>query len=318
MPTAFSEITEAVNFTFLFILVISVVLLVLITALMVIFVIKYHRSRHPVPAQVESHALLEITWTVIPTILVLAMFYYGWIGYKLMRTVPEGAMEVTAVAQMWSWQFEYENGKQSAELHVPVDHPIKVNLESRDVLHSFYVPAFMVKQDVVPGMENFLWFSSPDTGRFDIFCAEYCGQRHSYMVSSVVVMPQAEFDTWVETDVTPPVAVSDKDVSDEERVARLRQIGERLSNSKGCAACHSSDGSRLVGPTYKGLFGKNETVVTDGAMRQVVVDEAYIRKSILEPTADIVEGYQPLMPPMEGLLSEEEITALVEYLKTLK
>ncbi|MFQ5510458.1 MAG: cytochrome c oxidase subunit II [Candidatus Krumholzibacteriia bacterium] len=317
MLTAFSEITEGVNFTFLFILVISVALLVLITALMVVFVIKYHRKRHPVPAQVESHALLEITWTVIPTILVLAMFYYGWIGYRLMRTPPEGAMEVTAVAQMWSWQFEYGNGKRSPELYVPVEKPVKVNLESRDVLHSFYVPAFMIKQDVVPGMENFVWFSAPDTGTYDIFCAEYCGERHSYMLSKVVVVPESEFGVWVEKDVAPPVAV-DEDVSGEERVARLRQIGERLSGTKGCIACHSTDGSPLVGPTYKGLFGKTETVITDGDARKVVVDEEYLRRSILDPTADIVDGFQPLMPPMRGLLSDDEVTALVEYLKTLK
>ncbi len=316
--TTFTEITEAVNFTFLFILIISVALLILITALMVIFVIKYHRKRHPVAAQVGSHALLEITWTVIPTILVLAMFYYGWIGYRLMRTVPEDAMPVTAVAQMWSWQFEYENGKQSSELYVPVDRPTKVNLVSQDVLHSFYVPAFMVKQDIVPGLEDFVWFSAPDTGSFDIFCAEYCGERHSYMLSRVVALPPAEFDEWMQKDVAPPPVVEDEGVGDEDPIGRLRQIGERLSSTKGCIACHSTDGTAVIGPTYKGLFGKTETVVTDGATRQVVVDEDYLRKSILDPLADMVEGFLPLMPPQEGILTDEEITALIEYIKTLR
>jgi cytochrome c oxidase subunit 2 len=198
MTRSFSNINEAVNTSFVFILIVSVILMTAITAMMVFFVIHYRKSRHPVPAHVESHAVLEAVWTIVPTFLVLAMFYYGWSGFKFMRTPPPGAMEVKAMAQMWTWQFEYENGKKSAELYVPVGKPVKVLSESRDVLHSFYVPAFMVKQDVVPGMVNFVWFESPDTGTFDIFCTEYCGQRHSYMLSKVVAVTQPEFDRWVQ------------------------------------------------------------------------------------------------------------------------
>jgi len=304
--------------TFFGILVTSVVLLVLITAAMVIFVIRYRRTRHPTPAKVESHALLEAAWTIIPTILVLIMFYYGWMGYRLMRTPPEGAMEVTAIAQMWSWQFRYENGKQSSDLYVPADQPIKVLLESRDVLHSFYVPAFMVKQDVVPGMIGFVWFESPDTGTFDIFCTEYCGQRHSFMLSKVVVVPPAEFEQWVLEDVGEFEAPDAGDMSEEQRLVLLQRTGERLSNLKGCVACHTMDGTAMVGPTYKGLFGKTETVVTDGQKREVVVDEAYIHRSILDPAADLVEGFQLLMPSQEGLITDKEITAIIEYIKTLQ
>jgi cytochrome c oxidase subunit 2 len=318
MITSFSNIADAVNTTFSMILVVSLVLLVLITFLMVLFVFKYSRKRHPTPAQVESHSLLEVTWTVIPTILVLGMFYYGWVGYKLMRTPPEGALQVTATAQMWSWQFTYENGKQSAELYAPVGQPIRVNLESRDVLHSFYVPAYMVKQDVVPGMENFVWFEPEETGTFDIFCAEYCGQRHSYMLSHVVVVPREEFDRWVEEGVEAVEVAPGEDLSEEEQLARLQRAGARLSQIKGCDACHTTDGTQLVGPTYKGLFGKTETVVTDGETRQVIVDEDYIRKSILDPAADVVEGFQPLMPSQQGMMTDEEITAVIEYLKTLE
>lgn len=318
MFSSFSDITDAVNTTFLVILVISIALLVLITFLMVFFVVRYHRKRHPTPAQVESHALLETVWTVVPTLLVLGMFYYGWVGFKLMRTPPEGAMEVKAVAQMWSWQFEYQNGKRSSELVVPVDQPIKVNLESRDVLHSLYIPAYMVKQDVVPGLEEFLWFNPPDTGTFDIFCAEYCGQRHSYMLSHVVVVEQDDFDKWIIEDVEPVDTGSGKELSEDEQLARLQRAGERLSKTRGCNACHTIDGTSLVGPTYKGLFGKTETVVTDGETREVVVDAAYIRKSILDPTADVVEGFQPLMPSQEGMMTDEEIDAIIEYLKTIE
>jgi cytochrome c oxidase subunit 2 len=316
MFTSFSDITDAVNFTFLFILVISVVLLLLITVLMVTFVIKYHRKRHPVPAQVKSHALLEIIWTVVPTLLALGMFYYGWIGYKLMRTPPPGAMEVTATARMWSWQFDYENGKQSAELYVPLGTPVKVNLESADVIHSFYVPAYMVKMDVVPGMTNFVWFEPDEEGEFDIFCAEYCGQRHSYMLSKVVVIPEREFSAWVEEGVMAQDDVSDEDLSEEDRIRRLQMRGEQIAVVKGCNACHTVDGTQLVGPSYKGLFGKTETVITDGQPREIVVDEEYIRRSILEPNADLVEGFQPLMPPQA--MTDEEIEAVIEYIKTMK
>ena len=312
---AFTDISQAVNFTFLFILVISVVLLGLITVLMIAFVIKYHRSRHPVPAQVHSHAVLEVVWTVVPTILALGMFYYGWVGFKLMRTPPPNAMEVTATGRMWSWSFDYENGKQSTELVVPAGTPVKVNLVSADVLHSFYVPAFMVKHDAVPGFENFVWFNPVDTGTYDIFCAEYCGQRHSYMLSKVRAIPEEEFQVWIEEGVEELVIA--ENASEEEALAMMQAAGERLTQIKGCNACHSFDGSALVGPTYKGLLGRTSTVVTDGQTRQITVDEEYIRRSILEPTADVVEGFQPVMPSQKGLMTDEEIDAVIEYLKTL-
>ncbi|UCH84956.1 MAG: c-type cytochrome, partial [Candidatus Latescibacterota bacterium] len=194
--------------------------------------------------------------------------------------------------------------------------PVKVNLRSADVLHSFYVPAYRVKQDVVPGLDTYVWFHPVDTGFFDIFCAEYCGQRHAFMLSKVVVISEAEFDEWIEKDVgTVPVSI-DETASEEEQLARLQRAGERLSQIKGCNACHSTDGTALVGPTYQGIFGRSVTVVTDGVTRQVVADEEYIRRSILEPNADVVEGYDALMPP-QAELTDEEIQAIIEYLKTL-
>lgn len=316
MTDLFSSTTEAVNIAFVVMLAIAVAMLVLITTLMVVFVIKYHRRRHPEAAQVHGHTMLEVAWTVIPTIIALGMFYLGFIGYRYMRAVPEGALEVSATGRMWSWEFEYANGKRSPELYVPVDKPIKVNLRSADVLHSFYLPAYRVKQDVVPGLDTYVWFHPVDTGLYDIFCAEYCGQRHSYMMSKVVVIPQAEFDKWIEQDVGVAPDTSGAPVSEDEQLARLRRAGERLTRIKGCNACHSTDGSVLVGPSYKGLFGKTVAVVTDGEKREVVVDEEYIRRSILEPSADVVDGFQPLMPPQEGI-TDEEIKAITEYLKTL-
>ena len=315
MFKSFTDIGHAVDFTFGFILIISVVMMTLITVLMVTFVVKYHRKRHPKPAQVHSHAILEVVWTVVPTLLALGMFYYGWLGYRLMHTPPPGAMEVKAIGRMWSWQFEYGNGKQATELYVPVGKPVKVNIESKDVIHSLYLPAFKVKQDAVPGLKTFLWFQPKELGEYNLFCAEYCGQRHSYMRSKVVVVPQADFDKWVQEGVEE-VKIS-KEMPAAEREAALVREGKRLTEIKGCIACHTTDGTKLVGPTYKGLFGRTEHVVTDGQKREIVVDEAYVRKSILDPKADIVDGFQPLMPSQRGLMTDDEIDAVIAYLKTL-
>jgi cytochrome c oxidase subunit 2 len=175
----------------------------------------------------------------------------------------------------------------------------------------------MVKQDVVPGMTNYVWFDPVEVGTFDIYCSEYCGQRHSYMLSKIHVVPREEFDMWVQEGIEAISTESVEGESDDDRVARLVRLGEQLSRDKGCNACHTVDGTRLVGPTYKGLFGRAQTVVTDGETRQIVVDEEYVRRSILNPNADIVESYQPLMPSQEGLVTDEEIGALIEYLKTL-
>lgn len=313
----YTTINDAVSGAMAYVMAVSVILTLLITVLMITFVIRYHRTRHPVAEQVESNVFLEVVWTVIPTILALAMFYYGWVGYRMMRTPPADAMEVTATGRMWSWSFEYENGKQSTELYVPVGQAIKVNLESVDVLHSFYIPAYMIKQDAVPGLTQFVWFLPEEEGTYNIFCAEYCGERHSFMITKCIVVPAAEFTEWVERDVAV-VALQAEGASEEELQAQLADAGERLSVLKGCNACHSVDGSALVGPTYKGLYGKTEMVITDGTRRQVTVDDAYIRRSMLEPNADITEGFQPLMPSQAGLVTDEEIDALIAYIKTLQ
>jgi cytochrome c oxidase subunit 2 len=312
----FSTTTEAVDTAFYVMLAIAVAMLVLVTVLMVWFAVRYHRKRHPNAEQSEGHTLLEIVWTVIPTILALGMFYIGWTGYKFMRNVPDNAVQVKATGRMWSWEFEYGNGKKSTELYVPKGVPVKVNLKSADVLHSFYIPAYRVKQDVVPGMETYLWFQPVDTGIYDIFCAEYCGQRHANMMTKVVVVPMDEYLRWVEKDVSPAAAAPAGGASEEDKTAALAAAGERLSRIKGCTACHSADGSRLVGPSYKGLFGSAATVIASGETREVSVDEAYLRRSILEPMADVVQGYQPVMPTLE--MTDEEVNALVAYLKSLR
>jgi len=295
---------EVVNQVFFYILAITVFLLVLITFLMVYFVIRYHRKRSPQPAEIKENTWLEIIWTVVPTLLVLTMFYYGLTGFNFLKRAPQDAMKVKVIARQWSWLFEYENGLRSTELKVPVGKPIKLLLTSQDVIHSFYAPAFRIKQDVVPGMVNSLWFQSTEVGEFDVLCSQYCGLQHAKMLTKIMVLPEEEFKKWYQTG--------------KEMEAKLPPSGTQLFQERGCKACHSIDGTPGLGPTLKGLFGKTVTVLTDGKERKLVADEAYLRKSILEPNADIVKGFPPIMPSLKGLLTDQEMDALVSYLKGLK
>jgi cytochrome c oxidase subunit 2 len=211
---------------------------------------------------------------------------------------------VKVIARQWSWVFEYENGLKASELRVPVGKAIALSLTSQDVIHSFYIPAFKVKQDAVPGMTNHLWFKPMETGAHDVLCAEYCGLQHSYMLTKVIVLPEEKFLKWYE--------------EGGKREAVITPSGLKLFEVKGCKACHSIDGTQLVGPTLKGLFGKTVTVVTEGKERQLAADEAYLIKSLLEPNADIVKGFPPIMPSQKGFLSEEEIKRIVQYIQELK
>jgi cytochrome c oxidase subunit II len=191
-----SNFISSVDGVFLFILIVSVVMLVLITFLMIYFVFRYNRKKHPVPTNIEGNTKLEIVWTVIPTILVLIMFYYGWVGYEDMRNAPANSFVMKVTARMWKWSFEYPNGLQTDTLYVPKGRPIKAELRSLDVNHAFFIPAFRVKKDVIPNRKNWLWFQSDKTGSYDVFCSSYCGLQHSAMYTKVVIMPQDEFDLW--------------------------------------------------------------------------------------------------------------------------
>lgn len=289
---------------FLYIGAVAVILLIFITFLMIYFVFRYHRKRHPHPKDIRGHIGLEITWTVIPTLIVLTMFYYGLKGFQFLRKIPEDALKVKVMARQWSWLFEYENGLKTSELRVPIGKAIHLSLSSQDVIHSFYVPAFKVKQDAVPGMINSLWFRPMETGAYDVLCAEYCGVQHSYMMSKVIVLPEEEFKQWYEEGGA--------------KEAKLLPSGQRLFEEKGCQSCHSIDGSQLAGPTLKGLFGKMATVLVEGKERQVKVDELYLKRSILEPNSEIVKGFPPIMPSQKGILKEEEMNEIIHYIKGLK
>ncbi len=192
-----SNFVNSVDSTFILIVSICVFFLVLITTLMITFVIKYNRKRHPVAKNVHGSLWLEITWTIIPTIIVLVMFYFGWKGYEQMAEAPKDSMVINVTAQMWKWSFTYGNGVKTDTLYVPVNKPVKVMLHSLDVNHSFYVPAFRVKKDAIPNRNNSAWFKAEQTGRYNLTCAEYCGLNHSYMYTDVVVMPEDEFNKWL-------------------------------------------------------------------------------------------------------------------------
>lgn len=315
MASDAGNFVASVDGVFFFLLVISIVLLVSITALMVYFVIRYSRKRNPNPQDIHGNALLEILWTIIPTFLVLGMFYFGWINFKTMRDVPENAMEIDVVAQMWTWNYTYENGAQTDTLIVPVDQNVKLNLHSRDVLHSYYIPAFRVKFDVVPGSDQYLWFRPTKVGRYDVLCTEYCGLHHSYMLSAVIVLSQVEYESWynahaatVETTIRETV---DKPSGNAARGAQLVRIN-------GCIACHSTDGTTLISNSFKGLYGKNTVVISDGEERQLTVTEDYIRRSIREPAFELVKGFQNLMPPLGDKLSDQDIDDIISYLKQIK
>jgi cytochrome c oxidase subunit 2 len=297
------NLPELVNHAFFLVLIISVILLVLVTFFMVYFAVRYRRKQNPSPKEIKESLALEITWTVIPLVLVLIMFYVGWINFVPLRRTPEDAMHVNVKARMWSWQFEYENGLKSPVLRVPRGKAIKLLLTSSDVIHSLFIPKMRIKEDVVPGMENFLWINTDREGEFDIYCAEYCGQGHSSMTSKVVVLSEEKFEAWYE-------AVGEKGTIGNETV--------ELLEDNGCLDCHSTDGSKIAGPTFKGIYGRKTIVVADGKEREIVTDELYLKRSILYPNDEIVKGYPGIMPSFEGEIPDEEVNSIIQYLKTLK
>lgn len=296
--------SEAIDPVFMFIFGACLVLLLGITVTMAAFVVRYHRSRAPQPtSQAEGNLWLEITWVVLPTMLVLAMFWYGWKEYLVLRAVPAGALPVTATARMWSWEFRYEGGKTSSKLYVPVGKPVRVELVSTDVIHGFFLPAFRVKRDVVPGMSNYAWFVATKPGSYDLFCSEYCGTQHSAMVTTVEALPEEQFAAWLAKGATDGGAA--------------KIDGKKLAAEKGCLGCHSLDGSPGVGPSFKGIMGRSQLVVTKGAERTITVDDAYLKLSLVDPPADVAKGFQPIMPPFANL-KKEELEALVEFIKAVK
>jgi cytochrome c oxidase subunit 2 len=304
-----SNYVSTFNTAFYSIAGISLFLLIGLTIVMLYFVFRYNNKKHKTAVQNEGNTILEITWTIIPVMLALMMFYFGWEGWKPMNKAPANAMNVTTTARMWSFSFLYENGKESTDLVVPVNTPVKVNLISVDVIHSLFIPAYRIKSDIVPGREKVMWFIPQKEGDYDLYCAEYCGLRHSYMKAFVKVLSKEKFDTWY-GDTTKLAAGAEGSAPAAPGLAIMR--------FQGCMACHSTDGSKIVGPTYLDLFGRQQSVIRNGTEVTVTADEEYIKRSIIDPNAEIVKGYpKGLMQSYKGKISDADIEKIIEYLKSL-
>jgi cytochrome c oxidase subunit 2 len=244
--------------------------------------------------------VLELMWTIIPFFIAMGMFGWGAKVFFDLYRVPAGAMEIFVVGKQWMWKVQHASGQREInELHVPAGRPVRLIMGSEDVIHSFYIPAFRVKADVIPGRYNTLWFQATTPGRYHLFCAEYCGTKHSGMIGSVVVMEPTEYQAWLSGGPT-----SDSPAA----------TGEKLFTSLACVTCHTGDAASR-GPNLAGVFG-HEVELQGGG--KVVADEAYLRESIVNPQAKVVAGFPPIMPPFQGMVSEEQLLQLIAYLKSLK
>ncbi len=332
-----------------FIFWMSVFFTIAVPAVMLFFMVKYHRSKKGRRTeQIDHSTIMEVTWTVIPSIIMFFIFYWGWIEYKAMRTPYKNAIEINVLGRQWLWNFQYTNGRTMMnDMVVPVGKPVNLIMTSEDVLHSFYVPNFRIKQDVVPGTYTGLYFTATQVGVHKIYCTEYCGTSHSDMMGRVIVTTQGEYEAWLESGKLPaiaqtpallpsaPKALFETDQTRGKPVATNpatstatdgsnkasaiqkapHERGKELYASKGCVACHSVDGTHKAGPTFKGAFG-HEVELADGS--KAMVDENYLRESIEVAGVKVVKGFAPSMPPYKGTLSDDEIGSLIAYIKSLK
>jgi cytochrome c oxidase subunit II len=266
----------------------------------VVLGIKYHKTHEgQIGARIEGNLPLELLWSVIPTIIAMFMFGWGASVYYHLRRPPDEALHIYAVGKQWMWKFQHLEGQREInELHVPAGQPVKVTISSEDVLHSLYFPAFRTKMDAIPGRYTELWFEAQKPGRYHIFCAEYCGTNHSGMIGYVTVLEPAQYQAWLQGGGME---------------GSLAERGARLFNDLACSSCHLDTGQGR-GPSLKDVIGTT-VEFQDGST--AVVDEAYLRESILTSQAKIVKGFQPLMPTFQGLISEENLVALIEHVKSL-
>lgn len=301
LPEGASTLSPEVDSLFYFVTWASAILFIGVMAAMVYLAFRFKR-RHAgeVPGPVEPSKIIEISWIVVPTILVLIVFNWGFKVFIKQGVAPPESYEIQVRGSQWKWDFEYPDGTvTTGELHVPVDRPVRLMMSSADVLHSFFVPEFRVKQDVLPDRYSSVWFTATRQDTFTVYCTEYCGTAHSGMLATLVVESQGEFEEWLQT------AGAAEDLP-------LPELGARLFEQQMCVQCHSTDGTPGVGPTMLGLAGSTEELA-DGST--VEVDENYLRESILEPGAKIVAGYQNVMPAAYGSLTERQVSALITYIQ---
>ncbi len=299
-PEQASAQAAQVDGIYFFLLAVTAFFSLLIAGLVVVFAIKYRR-RHEDEVGVAIHGslALELLWTVIPFLITMVMFVWGAKVFFDIYRPPAGAMEVYIVGKQWMWKAQHMDGiREINELHVPVGRPVKLIMGSEDVLHSFYIPSFRVKADVIPGRYNHLWFTATKPGKYHLFCAEYCGTKHSGMIGWIYAMEPTEFQAWIgggRSSDTPAAA------------------GEKLFTDLACITCHRDDAKALA-PQLKGLFGHAVQLQGGGT---AIVDESYIRESIVNPQAKIVNGFPPIMPTFQGLVTEEQLLQLIAYVRSL-
>jgi cytochrome c oxidase subunit 2 len=300
-PEQASTMAPRVDQLYFFLLGVSVFFATLILILIIAFAVKYRRrSDDEQPRPISGNLGLEILWTVVPLSLTLVMFVWGARLFFITFYPPTDALEINVVAKQWMWKVQHAEGRSEIdELHIPTGRPIKLIMTSQDVIHDFFVPAFRVKNDVLPGRYTTLWFEATKPGAYRLFCSQYCGTQHSGMIGHIIALEPAEFQTWLSGGA---VAVS------------MATAGENLFRKLGCISCHAANDSGR-GPSLAGLLGK-AVRLQSGAT--VTADENYIRESILEPQAKIVAGYPSIMPTFKGLISEDGIMQIIAYLKSLK
>ncbi len=311
MPVDGTDLAGSVDNLYIFLLISSLIAFIILIGGMTAFIIKYKRkSANDKTAYITHNNLLEFLWSFIPFVIMMVIFYWGMVIYDDYRTIPEDAEEIHVTGRQWVWRFAYKNGytfstkpASDAMVNVPLGKPVKLVMTSGDVIHSFYIPGFRNKQDVIPGKYTTLWFKATKLGQFQVFCTEYCGLEHSNMPATINVMPEAEYKAWFNSYVP------------EASAGGLADRGKEVFNEKGCNACHSVNGTRVVGPTMKGLAGiKRE--FADGS--SAVADDAYLRESILLSGAKIVKDYPAAMPIFKGQIEEEDVSAIIDYIKSLK
>jgi cytochrome c oxidase subunit 2 len=299
-PEQASSIAKSVDELYLFLTLVTVFFTALIFSVIFYFMIRYRRrSPGERPKPIEGNIPLEVLWTAIPTLIVALIFVWSSMLYFKNSEAPKGSMEIFITGRQWMWKVEHPEGQREInEVHVPLGRPVKLTMTSEDVIHDFFVPAFRVKKDVLPGRYTSLWFTATKVGTYHLFCAQYCGAFHAGMIGSIIVQEQSEYERWLAGGAPGE---------------SMEQAGGKVFQSSGCSTCHTTDGAGL-GPSLLGVYGQPVKMVTG---ETVTADDAYIRESILLPKAKIVAGYAPIMPTFQGQLTEEQLNNLIAYIRAL-
>jgi cytochrome c oxidase subunit 2 len=291
--------SDRVDALYLFLIGVTSAVTVMVLILVVVFIFKYRHTKHPVADQVVGSLPLEITWSVVPFLIFMIFFAWGARIYVAEATPPKDSLQIYVIAKQWMWKLQHENGRREINtLHVPMDRDVRVTMISQDVIHSFWIPEFRIKADVLPGRYTTVWFRADHTGTFHINCAEYCGTLHSGMVGKVIVMTPDQYNEWLTSGG---------------EMGSFAETGQKLFQSLGCTNCHRFD-TQGRGPNLVGVYAK-PVLLSDGT--SVIADDAYIRESILDPGAKVVAGFRPIMPSFQGVVTEDQLLSVIAYIKSL-